>query len=64
MTKKELHEQVFQTYAMLGELSVKRKQLIQTIEFIDNQINDLESKIVKLSQIEVKETLSETESSN
>ena len=49
MTQEEVNQKAFQVYAAIGELTIKKKQLTQQIEFIENQLVDLETQIVHLS---------------
>jgi len=61
MKKEELQHRAYQTYAALGELSVKRKQLAQQLNQIDQKVLDLEKEIVRLSKIEVESNTSNLE---
>lgn len=54
MTNEELSHQAFQTYAAIGELTLKRKQLEQEIAVLDSKLSSLETHIIQLSKTEPK----------
>lgn len=50
MKKQEIQAQAYATYAAIGELTLKQKQLHQQEAQIVTQLQNLENKIVSLSK--------------
>lgn len=53
LTKEEVQHLAYQTYAAIGELSIKRKQSVQHLSLLDEKLQALEQQIIDLSKAEV-----------
>lgn len=50
MNKEQLQHKAYHTYAAIGELSVRKKQLKQQLQQTEQKLVELEQEIVKLSK--------------